>query len=419
MPRSLFVVVSMVLAAYAFLPHIVGNIALVAMTKDSGCTPYVAECRAGMQDMSLPWRANGETALALVQATKRIALNPDVLRWREAESLMAVGDYEAAARIVPPLPLPTYRQDREPQSATLPTRLLGVGQPEQAILAAYQQASAGNTTDAIAAMRVAIATAPTALTDKEWQAYYEWMGVDPTPAAFDPVGRTTPAYSLSTPVTLDTGYDLIGVDVDTATMASGGKLTLWLWLTSETLPPPSDAIDINATTWVVRYNSLNLAPNPGFEWGMQNERDRPTPAGYFYLWTASTLDGVGVEPQNNNHAWTIRNETILNLRTYPLAVDPDAIYLMGATAQTTGRVSLGLFCIPPDLRADYRDSLWAAPLQTSDAQIAFNGTGNSQNMLYATVADPFETPALCQFMVETQSNLATVDNVFLVQVNLQ
>ena len=100
-------------------------------------------------------------------------------------------------------------------------------------------------------------------------------------------------------------------------------------------------------------------------------------------------------------------------------MDATALYVMGATAETTGRVSLGRYCYPMNVRNNVRDMLWAYPLLETDVRVSVEASSEPQQILHVGNADPAQPVALCQFVLETQNGVATIDNVFLAKLDIR
>ncbi len=409
-------VLLVVLVGYAWLPHLFSSISLTLLTHDADCTQYVSQCAAGMNDSTAGWQnqpALYRTFTALVAGLRGVTPAVEPLRSRHAELLAAQGNFEQAAMVLDPLPVPHYRYSDEVEIGVESSRLRINGTPENAILAAYQQGAQGNINGAIAAMRIAIATAPERLGEDEWQAYAGWLGSDasapPLPDA--PIVE----YALADSATWR-GMDIVGVGINTSTFADydSGPITVWLDVMSAT--PPPDGVEVAPGVWRVPYRGVNLAPNPGFEWGMETVPNGTVPAGYFAFYTSNGTQDMSIRSANGNHALHLvgNGNLIQTISSYPMAVDPNALYLIGATVSTSGRVSLGRRCIGAE--GTYRLNLWIHPLRETDVWMDWSQLSELQHVAHVSPADPSQPAVLCQLVVEAQGGESRIENVFLIKI---
>lgn len=402
------------LLGYLLLPFLAGNVALMALTRSMQCTRYVAVCAAGMTDMTSGWQHQPALYGGLTSfiATVR-PLTPDVahLRFREAELWVAQGHFQQAALLLDPLPAPEYHYSDEVEVGVVPSRLLINGTPEQALLAAYQQAAAEDPEAAIAAFRVAIATAPELLGEAEWQLYADLTRSN----RFIPDQSTTNPmeYALADSASWR-GMDIIGVGLDTNSFTANGSgpVTVWLKVLSD-IPPP-EGIEVEAGVWQVPYRGVNLAPNPGFEWGMADVPNGTIPAGYFALVDTAGNPRISVSAVNTNTVLHIAGNAIQSISTYPLAVDTNALYLMGATVSTTGRFAIGRRCFAAE--GTNRLNLWIHPLRETDVRAEWTLLTTSQPIAHIGQAHPSLAATLCQFVLEAEGGESTIDDVFLIKL---
>jgi hypothetical protein len=395
---------------YLLLPSLAGNLALAALTRTMTCTPYVPTCTAGANDASAGWRTNPEGYRGLIlflNIVRRITPDSDSLRLRQAEILVAQGDFEQAAGLIEPLSLPEYYYSDQVEVDIEHSRLLIKGTPEHAILAAYQQAAIGERSNALEALRIAIATAPELLGTPEWDLYTTLL------ANTEPSADTPVEYALAASAPWR-GMDIIGVQLDSTpfTTNGSGPITVQLKVLSETQPPEGVAVEPNL--WLVPYQGVNLAPNPGFDWGSATTPNGTLPTGYFAFYTSGGEQGVSFPTLNGNPALRIVGNSIQSISSYPLAVEPDALYLMGATVETTGRFSMGRRCFTAE--GTYSLNLWIHPIRESDVRADWNLLTSAQPVAHISPADPAHPATLCQLVLESQGGESTVDNVFLIKI---
>lgn len=399
---------------YLLLPHFVGSIASVALSHFSHCTRMVPTCAAGMNDMTSGWQQQPALYAGLndlVASVRGIAPNPEPLRLRHAELLVAQGKFQAAAALLEPLPLPTYVYSDEESVEVVPSRLFINGTPENALLAAYQQAANGDSAAAIAALRLAIATAPELLGEAEWSLYRELTG-SATPESTLPPSPMV-EYALAASGTWR-GMDIIGVGLDSShfTANGSGMIPLWLKVLSSTAPP--DGIPLESGVWWLPYQATNLAPNPSFEWGSATIPNGVIPEGYFAYYSSAGEQGITFPATNQGHLLQIEGNGIQAVSSYPLAVSPDALYLMGATVESTGRFAMGRRCYGAE--GSNRLNLWIHPIRDIDLRAEWNLLSPAQAVAHISRADPTQAAVTCQFILEAQGGSSTIDNVFLLKI---
>ncbi len=408
-------VVVALIAGYLLLPVLVSNLITVALTRPMQCTRYVESCIAGVSDMTTGWQNQPAVYAGLttfVGAVRQLSFYQGDLPLRHAELLAAQGKFAEAAALLEPLPLPEYHYSDELEIGVAPSRLLVNGLPENAILAAHQQAAQGATDTAITALRIAIATAPELLGEAEWALYAELTG-STAPQSTTPTAATV-EYPLAASGTWR-GMDIIGVAVDTTTFRENGSgwLMVWLRVQSETTPP--EGIAQGNGTWLIPYRGVNLAPNPGFEWGSATIHNGTIPQGYFALVNHNGTQDIGFPVENGNTRLRVVGSALQSFSSYPIAVEPDALYLMGATVSTTGTFTLGRRCIPTDVYFS-RDGLWAYPLHNDDVRSEWSGLATPQRV--ATIGTAAVTPniATCQFIFESAGGESLIDDLFFMKL---
>jgi hypothetical protein len=401
------------LMGYLLLPFVAGNLASTALTRSMQCTRYVATCAAGMNDSTAGWQNEPfyGNLTSLISMVRAITPNIADLQLREAELLVAQGDFQQASTLIEPLPAPEHHYSNNVEIGVTSSRLLLNGTPEQAVLAAYQQAAEGNREAARAALRVAIATAPELLGDEEWNFYADLTGSTlPIPA--HPTANTV-EYALADSASW-LGMDIIGVGVDTSTFTANGSGSITIWLKVLSSTAPQNGTEVESGVWQVPYRGVNLAPNPGFEWGSVTVPKGVIPQGYFAFVDTAGNQGVAFPMGDGDTSLHILGNGIQSISSYPLAVDPNALYLMGATVQTTGRFAMGRRCFPAE--GTNRLNLSIHPLRETDVRADWTLLTTAQPVAHIGVADPRYPAVLCQFVLESEGGESTLDDVFLIKL---
>jgi hypothetical protein len=406
-------ILGILLVGYLLLPFVAGNLATTALTRSMHCTRYVTTCAAGMNDSTAGWQNEPfyGTLTSLIAMVR--AITPDIahLRLRQAELLVAQGNFQPAAMLIEALPAPEYHYSDEVEGGVTPSRLFINGTPEQAVLAAYQQAAEGNRVAALAALRVAIATAPELLGDEEWNLYAD-LTESPFPIPNRPTANSV-EYALADSASWR-GMDIIGVGLDTSTFTANGSgpITIWLKVLNDT--PPPNGIEVESGVWQVPYRGVNLAPNPGFEWGSATVPKGVIPQGYFAFVDTAGTPGITFPMVDGNTSLSILGNGIQSISSYPLAVDPNALYLMGATVHTTGRFAMGRRCFPAE--GTNRLNLSIHPLRETDVRAEWTLLNTTQPVAHIGLADPSHPATLCQFILEAEGGESTLDDVFLIKL---
>jgi hypothetical protein len=205
-----------------------------------------------------------------------------------------------------------------------------------------------------------------------------------------------------------------GVRVDTGSFDSGGSGDVAIWLRGRVAEPPPDAVDAGAGRWWLPYHGTNLAPNPGFIWGREPVQNGHIPAGFFALYRSG--DAVMEIPPGGVHsALRFDGHAIQSVSGYPLAVDPESLYLMGATVATSGRFTLGRRCLP--LANMPRHNLWVNALGESDLRVEWQQIDPARPVAHLGPAHPSGSVAACQLVLEAREGVTVVDNVFWVKLS--
>ena len=220
-----------------------------------------------------------------------------------------------------------------------------------------------------------------------------------------------PGYWLDEPLAWK-GRTLVGFDVEEAAVEAGGLVDVWLWWQAA------------GEYRIERRRAVNLAPNPGFEWGMAGG----LPVGYYALYRTGSPEGVNVMSRDTaageNHVLSLANNGWLGVRSYPLAVDPDGLYLMAARVEGRSQeAGIGRKCFTPDYPADRRNNLWGMPQDpfVRRTVAAGQGEGGAQPAVVAFAGRPVPqgTAVLCQLFLDQRGGEAQFDDVLFVRVSAE
>jgi tetratricopeptide (TPR) repeat protein len=147
------------------------------------------------------------------------------------------------------------------------------------------------------------------------------------------LGEQGEGYLVQEKVSLPGGWTLVGYDLDEEMLEQTHFLDLWLWWRKDGEKPLGSEWTQVGEWWVQRQRVVNLFPNAGFEWGM-DERGVPwghdrefyrAPEGSLYI-IPKVKDGRITQALVTHNTDQV-NHVALASRMIP--VDPSANYLMG------------------------------------------------------------------------------------------
>ncbi|HYP39561.1 MAG TPA: hypothetical protein VEX13_04305 [Chloroflexia bacterium] len=204
---------------------------------------------------------------------------------------------------------------------------------------------------------------------------------------------------------LANGWTLIGYDVDEESLAAGGEMDLWLWWKG----PPG--VEPQGDGWLKvrdyrlqRQTMVNLAPNPGFEWGTLSDG---FPLGVYPMWDVS-FGNVGVEssggPVGEAKVMYVRKVTgVAAVMSKPVPAYADAYYLAGFWVKS--RATTLEFRCSENTDFGFRKS---TPPSASASQWL--------HMTYFGKANPDPATGLCVASFQAQIDRAEWDQVMLVRL---
>lgn len=258
------------------------------------------------------------------------------------------------------------------------------------------------------------------------------------------------------PVTLPNGWTLVGYDLDEESLEIGGQLDLWLWwqLPTTGLSAPAtlgssarprrdtagaEMVERRPETglgamrdslsarpgrdwlpvgdyWLEHQTVVNLAPNPGFEWGMAATG---LPLGFFakYRSYAANVSIVGGDvPGGSSFVLQVPKSTE-GVKSFPLPVDSESLYLTAAWLRgRKAETRLGRHCFPADHPSDHRNNLWGPP---SDMmwEVAAQGDGVWTHIAHLGPLVPDQKPpVICQLFLENRAGSAQFDQVLFTKL---
>jgi tetratricopeptide (TPR) repeat protein len=210
---------------------------------------------------------------------------------------------------------------------------------------------------------------------------------------------------VAEPGRLANGWALIGYDVDEESLAAGGEIEMWLWWKG----PPG--VEPQGSGWLKmgdyrlqRQSVVNLAPNPGFEWGALSDG---FPLGIYPMWDVS-FGNVGVEtsdgPIGVSKVMYVRKVTgVAAVMSKPVPAEGDAYYLSGFWVKSDA-ATLEFRC-SENAEFGFRKS---TPPSASASQWL--------HMTYFGKANPDPATGLCVAAFQAQSGTAEWDQVMIVRL---
>ncbi|HEX9988530.1 MAG TPA: hypothetical protein VGE45_08650 [Chloroflexia bacterium] len=210
---------------------------------------------------------------------------------------------------------------------------------------------------------------------------------------------------VAEPGRLANGWTLIGYDVDEESLAAGGEIDLWLWWKGPSGAGPRGEGWLKVGDYrLQRQTVVNLAPNPGFEWGALSDG---FPLGVYPMWDVN-FGNVGVEssggPVGASKVMYIRKVTgIAAVMSKPVPTYTDAYYLSGVWVKSDAAT----FEVRCSENADF-DFRMSTPRSAS--------ASHWLHMTYFGKANPDPATGLCVASYQAQEERAEWDQVMLVKI---
>jgi tetratricopeptide (TPR) repeat protein len=151
------------------------------------------------------------------------------------------------------------------------------------------------------------------------------------------------------PVLVNEGWKLIGYEIEELLIADTHQMDILLWW-ENTGDLPLDESMVDTGNYVLQeQNVINLLPNPGMEWGVD---DRDIPVGYdreFYTGNSKNLEITEIERNGTQTLALVAQNTpdirSLALASRPMPVNPDDYTLMaGWIYHIHGAPNIGRNC---------------------------------------------------------------------------
>jgi hypothetical protein len=155
------------------------------------------------------------------------------------------------------------------------------------------------------------------------------------------LGTFGAGYAMPKPVMLPNGWTLIGYDVDEESLEAGSLMELWLWWQGPAGEEPEAGEWLPVGDyWLQRQVVVNLAPNPGFEWGAATNG---LPMGFLHMWAPEDVSTpvIGAEgPIGPTHLLRLhRYPGMVAIQSAPIPIDPRSLYLAGSWGRWSGGIS--------------------------------------------------------------------------------
>jgi tetratricopeptide (TPR) repeat protein len=245
-------------------------------------------------------------------------------------------------------------------------------------------------------------------------------------AALGPAYRlrqVTDGATADSPALLPDGRSLIGYDLDEESLNAGGPLELWLWwhlaageaAAAEWLPA--------GDYWLERQETVNLAANPGFEWGLAADGQVPVgftskydESGYTQRATGGLAIAVASKSsQQADHYLVLERRGI---KTPVILLSLSSYYLIGSDLRHDGSGNAvgGLQCFPywPDPQEHhYRPWHYHQEIGLPE--------GIAGQDAWTTTAEirEIQPPAFCQIYLEYLSGTGEFDNILFAAISLR
>jgi tetratricopeptide (TPR) repeat protein len=155
-------------------------------------------------------------------------------------------------------------------------------------------------------------------------------------------------YLVFKPAVLPNGWTLVGYDLDQEMQEQAKTLELVLWWQSDGKTPPGSGWTKVGEYWLQPQEMTNLAPNGGFEWGLD---ERGMPLGYkreiYNAHNGSVSLATAPRKQNDSSVLYLNNSISQNigLITEAIPVDANSYYLMAGSIFGEGsNLNIGRNC---------------------------------------------------------------------------
>ncbi len=174
------------------------------------------------------------------------------------------------------------------------------------------------------------------------------------------LGAHGEGYSQEKPVRLDSGWTLVGYDLDEDMLEQAHFFDVWLWWQHETETPAAEDWISAGEFWIQKQRVTNLIPNAGFEWGVD---EKGIPLGYdekIYQKVDNEVviiyNKVGNTDTNILRFLNSPDYTNVAITSRKVPVNRHSEYLMsGEILDTFRNANIGRTCIPDhqDVRQYY------------------------------------------------------------------
>jgi len=225
-------------------------------------------------------------------------------------------------------------------------------------------------------------------------------------------------YRAYEPNTLPNGRTLVGFDVDEEMLEQAKNLELILWWQSDENTPPGVDWTMVGDYWLQRQTVINLYPNAGFEWGVD---ERGIPLGYdreiYGAPQGSLLVQQGFRRDGDSNILVTNNSKNVNhvaLSSVAMPVNNEDQYLMsGWIKDEWGAATLGRGCYGKNINAP---SPYYIVQYESEKQL-------SKWVFHAQLSSPQPgyKPEQCEILVMNDSNSvrpAQFDNILFARIAL-
>lgn len=222
---------------------------------------------------------------------------------------------------------------------------------------------------------------------------------------------------------MPSGYEFIGYDLDVETIADGSPLNIYLWWRAPqnaSLAEEKQIIQLGSYI-VMQQEVINMAPNPGFEWGTYTDGlALGWPSRFFsneknsaYVIETQYDQKVTMAAFNNNAIASSTGWASIRLRLYP-----ESWYLMATLVKDDGNAQIARVCerTPAQPGSDY----YIYKANTAPLRLPNNWTSIA-DMGLAFGEDGINIPQWCQILLLNRDAAGTYafwDNVILARVEL-